>query len=179
MMELNGTKTQANLISAFSGESQAANKYAYYASKAEREGYQEIAAIFRETANNEREHAKIWFKELNGGIQDTAKNLADAAAGEHYEWTEMYAAFAEDARREGFAELASLFSMVASIEKHHEERYLRLLQSLEENTVFHKQEKATWICQNCGYIFEGESAPPVCPVCRHPQGYFAVCREDG
>lgn len=176
-MDLNGTKTQANLVSAFAGESQAANKYAYYAAKAEKDGYQEIAAIFRETAKNEHEHAKIWFKELNGGLQSTGQNLLDAAAGEHYEWTEMYAAFAEDARREGFAELTSLFSMVASIEKHHEERYRRLLQAVEQDSVFHKKEKTRWICQNCGYILEGESAPPVCSVCRHPQGYFAVYKE--
>lgn len=176
-MELNNTKTQANLIAAFSGESQAANKYSYYAKKAEKEGYQQIAKIFWETAQNEREHAKIWFKELNGGIHSTAQNLTDAAAGEHYEWTEMYAAFAEDARREGFAELASLFSMVALIEKHHEERYRGLLAQLQEDTLFHKAKPARWICQNCGYICEGENAPSVCPVCRHPQGYFSELGE--
>lgn len=172
-MELNNTKTQANLIAAFSGESQAANKYAYYAQKAEKEGYQQIANIFWETAKNEREHAKIWFKELNGGIRSTDQNLTDAAAGEHYEWTEMYAAFAEDARREGFAELAGLFSMVALIEKHHEQRYRDLLEQLQQGTLFHKEEKTRWICQNCGYIYEGENAPAVCPVCRHPQGIFS------
>lgn len=172
-MNLDNTKTQANLIAAFSGESQAANKYAYYAQKAEKEGYQQIASIFWETAKNEREHAKLWFKELNGGIHATDQNLTDAAAGEHYEWTEMYAAFAEDARREGFAELASLFSMVALIEKHHEERYRGLLEQLRQGTLFHREEKTRWICQNCGYIHEGENAPPVCPVCRYPQGFFS------
>ncbi len=177
-MKLEGTKTQANLISAFSGESQAANKYAYYAAQAEQEGYRQIAAVFRETAQNEREHAKLWFKELNGGIRPTAENLLDAATGEHYEWTEMYAAFAEEARAEGFAELASLFAMVGSIEKRHEERYRRLLGEVEEGRVFRRAEKTLWICQNCGYLVESESAPPVCPVCRYPQGTFAAYTGD-
>lgn len=171
-MNLEGTKTQANLQAAFAGESQARNKYTFYASQAKKEGYEQISALFLETANNEKEHAKMWFKLLHEGIPTTAENLKDAAAGENYEWTDMYASFAKDAREEGFDHIAKLFELVAEIEKEHEERYLALLKNLEEKKVFKKDEKTVWICRNCGYIFEGEEAPLVCPTCAHPQAFF-------
>ena len=166
-MELRGSKTEANLITAFSGESQATNKYTYYASKAKSEGYGQIGAIFEETAGNEREHAKLWFKALNGGIADTLENLRDAATGEHYEWSDMYAEFAKTAREEGFDELAFLFEGVANIEKTHEERYLRLVQNIEEGLVFERGGEMIWVCRNCGHIHCGSSAPQVCPICKH------------
>ncbi len=173
MENLKGTKTEANLMAAFAGESQARNKYTYFASKAKKEGYEQIAALFTETANNEKEHAKIWFKLLNG-IGDTKENLKSAAAGENYEWTDMYAGFAKDAKAEGFDKIAFLFEEVGKIEKEHEERYLNLLKNLEEEKVFTKEETVVWQCANCGYIVEGEVAPNVCPVCTHPQAYFQM-----
>lgn len=174
MSNLKGTKTEANLLAAFAGESQARNKYTYYASKAKKEGYEQIAALFLETANNEKEHAKIWFKLLHDGVADTATNLKDAAAGENYEWTDMYATFAKEAREEGFEKIAYLFEAVGRIEKEHEERYLALLANLEEGKVFKKEEKQVWQCANCGFIHEGTNAPEKCPVCDHPQAYFQV-----
>ena len=171
-MNLKGTKTEKNLQEAFSGESQARNKYTYYASKAKKEGYSQIAALFEETAGNEKEHAKLWFKLLHEGIGSTEENLKDAASGEHYEWTDMYATFAKEAREEGFDHIAFLFEEVAKIEKEHEERYLKLLNNLQGNTVFQKDEEIVWICSNCGHIHRGKEAPQVCPVCAHPQGYF-------
>lgn len=172
-MEFKGSRTEANLMAAFAGESQARNKYTYYASKAKKEGYQQIAAIFEETANNEKEHAKIWFKELHGGaIADTMTNLADAASGEKYEWTEMYKEFAEVAKEEGFDRLATLFAMVADIEKEHEERYNTLLASLKDGMVFEDTDEVVWVCRNCGHIHVGKKAPELCPVCAHPQAYF-------
>lgn len=172
-MELKGSKTEQNLMAAFAGESQARNKYTYYSSKAKKEGYVQIANIFEETANNEKEHAKIWFKLLHGdNIPDTAENLKDAAAGENYEWTSMYAEFAKVAKEEGFAQIAARFSLVAKIEKEHEERYLALLKNIKENKVFEKPEKVYWKCGNCGYIYEGTKAPEICPVCSHPKSYF-------
>ena len=175
MKELKGSKTEKNLLAAFAGESQARNKYTYYASKARKDGYEQIASIFEETAVNEKEHAKIWFKLLHdGGIPTTTANLADAAAGEHYEWTDMYAGFAKDARDEGFAKIAALFEMVAKIEKAHEERYRKLLANIEGGTVFSKDGDTVWQCGNCGHIVIGKKAPEVCPVCEHPQSYFAV-----
>lgn len=172
-MEFKGSRTEANLMAAFAGESQARNKYTYYASKAKKEGYQQIAAIFEETAGNEKEHAKIWFKELNNGeVPDTLTNLADAAAGENYEWTEMYKQFAEEAREEGFTRIAALFEMVGKIEKEHEERYKKLLASLQGGIVFEDTEEVVWVCRNCGHIHVGKKAPVVCPVCKHPQAYF-------
>lgn len=172
-MEFKGSRTEANLMAAFAGESQARNKYTYYASKAKKEGYQQIAAIFEETAGNEKEHAKIWFKELNNGeVPDTLTNLADAAAGENYEWTEMYKQFAEEAREEGFTRIAALFEMVGKIEKEHEERYKKLLSSLEGGIVFEDTDEVVWVCRNCGHIHVGKKAPAVCPVCKHPQAYF-------
>ncbi len=175
-MNLKGTKTEANLMAAFAGESQARNKYTYYASKAKKEGFEQIAAIFTETANNEKEHAKMWFKLLHDGqIADTITNLKDAAAGENYEWTDMYASFAKDAREEGFDHIAYLFEAVGKIEKEHEERYLQLCKNIEEGKVFSKDgTKQAWICRNCGHIHFGESAPEVCPVCSHPQAYFEL-----
>ena len=173
-MDLKGTKTEGNLLAAFIGESQATNKYTYYASKAKKEGYAQIAAIFEETASNEREHAKIWFKLLHEGIGETKENLQDAAAGENYEWTDMYKNFAKEAREEGFNHIAFLFEEIAKIEKEHEERYRKLYQNLDTNQVFHKEEKVQWICRNCGHIHEGSEAPKVCPVCVHPQAYFEV-----
>lgn len=172
-MNLKGTKTEANLQTAFAGESQARNKYTYYASKAKKEGYEQIAALFLETANNEKEHAKIWFKLLDG-IGDTAANLADAAAGENYEWTDMYAKFAAEAKEEGFTRIAFLFEQVGLIEKEHEARYLKLLANVEGDKVFAKDEKVVWQCANCGYIHEGEKAPEVCPVCAHPKAFFQI-----
>lgn len=175
-MELKGSKTEANLKEAFAGESMARNKYTYYASKARKEGYVQIANLFEETAINEKEHAKIWFKLLqeNGEVPETAINLKDAAAGEHYEWTDMYANFAKDAREEGFSKIATLFEMVAAIEKHHEERYLDLLKNVEGGLVFSREGDQMWKCSNCGHIVIGKKAPGLCPVCNHPQAYFEL-----
>ncbi len=172
-MELKGSKTEENLLKAFAGESQARNKYTYYASKAKKDGYEQIAAIFEETANNEKEHAKLWFKELNGGvIPDTIVNLEDAASGENFEWTDMYKEFAEVAKEEGFDRIADLFEKVGEIEKHHEERYLKLLQNIKDERVFHKDGDKIWICRNCGYVYTGKDALEVCPVCKHPQSFM-------
>ncbi len=171
MSKYAGTKTEANLMEAFAGESQARNKYTYFASKAKKEGYEEIAAIFEETANNEKEHAKMWFKKL-GGIGTTAENLKAAAGGENGEWTEMYPRMAKEAREEGFDDVAALFEGVAAIEKNHEARYKRLLAALEGDAVFNDEEEVVWICRNCGHEYVGKSAPKVCPVCAHPQAYF-------
>ena len=168
-----GTKTEKNLEAAFAGESQARNKYTYFASKAKKEGYEQIAALFLKTADNEKEHAKLWFKELNG-IGDTKENLSDAADGENYEWTDMYEEFAKTADEEGFPELAAKFRGVAAIEKAHEERYRALLKNIEMQEVFKKSEVKVWECRNCGHIVVGTSAPEVCPVCNHPQAYFEV-----
>ena len=172
-MELKGSKTEANLWKAFAGESMARNKYTYFASKAKKEGYEQIAAIFEETAGNEKEHAKLWFKEL-GGIGDTMANLKSAAAGEHEEWTEMYKEMAETAREEGFEKLAFLFEGVLKIEKEHEERYLALAENLANSQVFAREEQQVWQCSNCGYTYIGKSAPLKCPVCAHPQAYFEL-----
>ncbi|MGI5897001.1 MAG: rubrerythrin [Oscillospiraceae bacterium] len=172
--KLKGTKTEANLMTAFAGESQARNKYTYYASKAKKDGYEQIAALFLETANNEKEHAKIWFKLLHDGIPDTAANLLDAAEGENYEWTDMYATFAKEAREEGFDDIAFLFEGVAKIEKEHEERYRALLKNVKEGLVFSKDGDQIWQCSNCGHIVIGKKAPEVCPVCAHPQAYFQI-----
>lgn len=175
MKDIKGTKTEQNLQIAFAGESQARNKYTYYASKAKKEGYVQIANIFEETAGNEKEHAKMWFKLLNGGsIKDTISNLKDAATGENYEWTDMYDTFAKEAREEGFDDIAFLFEEVGKIEKEHEERYLQLLKNIEEGQVFKKGEVVVWKCLNCGHIHVGETAPEVCPVCNHPQSYFEL-----
>ena len=175
MANLKGTKTEANLQAAFAGESQARNKYNYYASKARKDGYEQIAELFEETANNEKEHAKIWFKLLHGGaVPDTLPNLTDAAAGENYEWTDMYAGFAKEARAEGFEDIAKLFEMVADIEKHHEERYLKLLANINEGIVFSRDGDMIWQCGNCGHLVIGKSAPEVCPVCDHPKAYFRI-----
>ena len=174
MPELKGSKTEKNLMTAFAGESQARNKYTYYASKARKDGYVQIANIFEETANNEKEHAKMWFKLLHGGIGSTIENLKDAAAGENYEWTDMYAAFAREAREEGFDEIAGLFEGVAAIEKEHEERYLKLLANVEGGLVFSREEDMIWQCSNCGHVCIGKKAPEVCPVCAHPQSYFEL-----
>ena len=174
-MELKGSKTEQNLMTAFAGESQARNKYTYYASKAKKDGYEQLAAIFEETANNEKEHAKLWFKELhNGEIPTTEENLKDAASGENYEWTEMYKEFAKTAKEEGFTRLAFLFEKVGEIEKHHEERYLTLLKNIEDDRVFKKDENKIWVCRNCGYVYEGEKALEVCPVCAHPKSFMEV-----
>ena len=172
-MELKGSKTERNLAEAFAGESQARNKYTYFASVAKKEGYQQIAAIFEETANNEKEHAKLWFKALQG-IGDTAANLKAAAEGEYYEWTDMYDRFAKEAEEEGFKALAAQFRMVAAIEKTHEERYRALLNNVEMQQVFEKAEETMWECRNCGHLVMGKKAPAVCPVCAHPQAYFEV-----
>ena len=178
-MEFKGSRTEANLMAAFAGESQARNKYTYYASKAKKDGYEQIAALFTETAENEKEHAKIWFKLLHdGGIPDTMANLADAAAGEHYEWTEMYATFAREAKEEGFDHIAFLFEEVAKIEKEHEERYRRLLANIEEGIVFSRDGDTIWKCRNCGHIVIGKQAPEVCPVCAHPKSYFEIKAEN-
>lgn len=174
MKELKGSKTEKNLQTAFAGESQARNKYTYYASKAKKDGYEQIAAIFEETANNEKEHAKLWFKLLNGGIKDTLTNLADAAAGENYEWTDMYATFAKEAKEEGFDNIAKMFEGVAAIEKRHEERYRKLIENIEGGLVFSRDGDAIWECRNCGHIHIGKTAPEVCPVCAHPQAYFEL-----
>ena len=174
-MELKGSKTEQNLMTAFAGESQARNKYTYYASKARKDGYEQIAAIFEETANNEKEHAKLWFKELHGGdIPDTMTNLEDAAAGENYEWTDMYKGFAETAKEEGFDRIAYLFESVAKIEKEHEERYLTLLKNVKDDRVFHKDGDKIWICRNCGHVYVGKDALDVCPVCNHPRSFMEV-----
>ena len=172
---LAGTKTEKNLQEAFAGESQARNKYTYYASKAKKDGFVQIAALFEETAANEKEHAKIWFKYLHGGsVPDTATNLEDAANGENFEWTDMYARMAKEAREEGFLEIAQKFEMVGAIEKHHEERYRKLLKNIQDKKVFSKDGDAVWQCANCGHIVIGKQAPEVCPVCDHPQSYFQV-----
>ena len=178
MKDLKGTKTEANLMAAFAGESQARNKYSYYASKAKKDGYVQIASIFEETANNEKEHAKIWFKLLHGGIPGTLENLADAAEGENYEWTEMYDQMAKDAREEGFNEIADLFEQVGKIEKEHEERYRKLIENIEGGLVFSRDEDMIWQCSNCGHIVIGKKAPEVCPVCAHPQSYFQIKAEN-
>ena len=172
-MELKGSKTEKNLMAAFAGESQARNKYTYFASVAKKEGYEQIAEIFNHTADNEKEHAKLWFKAL-GELGDTAKNLAAAAAGENYEWTDMYAGFAKDADEEGFVELAARFRAVAAIEKTHEERYRALLNNVDMKSVFAKSEMTMWECRNCGHLVMGKEAPEVCPVCAHPRSYFEV-----
>ena len=178
-MELKGSKTEANLMAAFAGESQARNKYTYYASKAKKDGYEQIAAIFEETANNEKEHAKMWFKELHGGsVPATLENLVDAANGENYEWTDMYAEFAETAREEGFDRIAFLFESVAAIEKEHEERYRKLIENIEGGLVFSRDGDKIWQCRNCGHIVIGKEAPEICPVCAHPKAYFEIKKEN-
>ena len=177
-MNLKGTKTEKNLMEAFAGESQARNKYTYYASKAKKEGYEQIAAFFLETADNEKEHAKIWFKLLHDGMPSTIENLKDAATGENWEWTDMYDRMAKEAKEEGFDDIARLFEGVAKIEKEHEERYLDLLKNVKENKVFNKAEKVVWQCANCGHIHFGEAALEVCPVCEHPKAYFQVKAEN-
>lgn len=178
-MQLKGSKTEANLWAAFAGESQARNKYTYYASKAKKDGYVQIANIFEETAANEKEHAKIWFKLLHGGaVPSTAENLADAADGENYEWTDMYAGFAKEAKEEGFDDIAYLFEEVAKIEKEHEERYRKLLANVEGGLVFSREEDCIWQCSNCGHIVIGRKAPEECPVCAHPKAYFQIKAEN-
>ena len=177
MKELKGTKTEQNLWTAFAGESQARNKYTYFASVAKKEGYVQISKLFEETANNEKEHAKIWFKLLKG-IGNTAENLRSAAEGENYEWTDMYAGFAETAEKEGFPQLAAKFRLVAAIEKHHEERYRALLKNVETAQVFEKSEVKVWECRNCGHLIVGTKAPQLCPTCAHPQSYFEVNAEN-
>ena len=178
-MDLKGSKTEKNLLAAFAGESQARNKYTYYAARAKKDGLEQIANIFLETADNEKEHAKIWFKLLNNGeIKDTATNLKDAANGENYEWTDMYKNFAQTAKEEGFDKIAYLFEAVGEIEKAHEERYLTLLKNLETNKVFERDGKVYWQCRNCGHIHEGASAPEVCPVCSHPKAFFEIKKQN-
>lgn len=177
MSKYAGTKTEANLQAAFAGESQARNKYTYFASVARKEGYEQIADIFQMTADNEKEHAKLWFKELEG-LGDTKENLEAAAAGENYEWTDMYEEFAKTAEEEGFTALAKRFRMVAAIEKRHEERYRALMQNIETASVFEKSEVKIWECRNCGHIVVGTKAPEVCPVCAHPKAYFEICAEN-
>lgn len=173
-MELKGSKTEANLMAAFAGESQARNKYTYYAGQAKKDGYNQIAAFFEETADNEKEHAKIWFKLLHGGMPGTEDNLKDGAHGENFEWTEMYPEFAKIAKEEGFDKIAYLFEAVAKIEKSHEERYNKLIENLKSAKIFAKDEKQVWLCRNCGHIHYGEKAPEQCPVCDHPRAYFEV-----
>ncbi len=178
-MELKGSKTEKNLMEAFAGESQARNKYTYFASKAKKEGYVQIAKIFEETAGNEKEHAEIWYKYLHGGsVGTTAQNLADAAAGENYEWTDMYDRMAKEAREEGFFEIAARFEMVGKIEREHEERYRKLLKNVEEGLVFSREGDMIWQCSNCGHIVVGKKAPQLCPVCSHPQAYFEIKKEN-
>ena len=178
-MELKGSKTEKNLMAAFAGESQAHTKYLYYASKAKKDGYVQMANLFEETALNEKEHAKIWFKLLHEGeVPDTMTNLKDAANGENYEWTDMYATFAKEAQEEGFTRIAKLFEMVAKIEKEHEERYRKLLKNIEDGVVFSKENDTVWQCANCGHIIIGKKAPKICPVCDHPQSYFQVRAEN-
>ena len=179
MSKYAGTQTEKNLEAAFAGESQARNKYTYYASKAKKDGFEQIAALFLKTADNEKEHAKMWFKELHdGAVPDTATNLKDAADGENYEWTDMYAGFAKTAEEEGFKELAAKFRLVAEIEKHHEERYRALLKNVEAQEVFQKSEVKVWECRNCGHIVVGTKAPQICPACAHPQSYFEIHAEN-
>ena len=178
-MELKGSKTEANLMAAFAGESQAHTKYEYYASQAKKDGYEQIAAIFEETSKNEKEHAKLWFKYLHGGsIPDTVTNLKDAASGENYEWTDMYKEFAKTAKEEGFDEIAYLFESVGTNKKTHEERYLKLVGNIEDNLVFQRGEEKVWICRNCGHIYVGKEAPKVCPVCKHPQSFMEIKSEN-
>ena len=179
MPELKGTKTEANLMAAFAGESQARNKYTYYASVAKKEGYEQLAAIFLETADNEKEHAKLWFKHLHGGsIPTTTDNLVDAASGENYEWTTMYKEFAEVAREEGFNEIATQMELVGKVEKEHEERYRAYLDNIKADAVFVKEDVVLWRCRNCGYIHVGKAAPQVCPACKHPQAYFEIAAKN-
>ncbi len=179
MKDLKGTKTEQNLKEAFAGESMARNKYSYFASKAKKDGYVQIASIFEETAANEKEHAKMWYKLLNGGkVSDTKTNLADAASGENFEWTDMYDRMAKEAREEGFPEIAEKFEQVAAIEKHHEERYRKLLKNIEDEIVFSRDGDVIWQCANCGHIVIGKKAPEVCPVCDHPQSYFQIKAEN-
>ena len=173
-MDLKGSRTEANLMSAFAGESMATNKYTYFASKARKDGYEQIAAIFEETAGNEREHAKLWYKIIHGGIGDTLENLGHAAEGENYEWTDMYDRFAREAKEEGFDAIAGLFEKIAAIEKQHEERYRKLIQNIEEGLVFSRDGDTIWICRNCGHVVIGKQAPQVCPVCGHPQSFFEI-----
>ncbi len=178
-MELKGSKTEKNLMEAFAGESQARNKYTYYASKAKKDGYEQIAAIFTETADNEKEHAKLWFKLLHDGeVPDTVQNLKDAANGENYEWTDMYDKFAKEAKEEGFTKIAYLFEAVGKIEKEHEERYKKLLENIENGLVFSKDGDRIWKCRNCGHICIGKQAPEVCPVCAHPKSFFEIKAEN-
>ena len=178
-MELKGSKTEENLMKAFAGESQARNKYTYFASKAKKDGYEQIAAIFEETANNEKEHAKMWYKELHGGsVPSTIDNLKEAADGENYELTDMYEEFAKTAEEEGFKSIALKFRQVAAIEKHHEERYRKLLKNIDDEVVFSRDDEKIWICRNCGHIVVGKKAPDVCPVCAHPQSYFEIKAEN-
>ena len=178
MKTLKGSKTEQNLLTAFAGESMARNKYSYYASKAKKEGFVQIANIFEETANNEKEHAKMWFKLLHDGVPSTAENLLDAANGENYEWTDMYATFAKEAREEGFEEIANKFELVAAVEREHEERYRKLLANVEGKLVFSREGDAIWQCLNCGHIMVGKAAPEICPVCDHPQSYFQLKAEN-
>ena len=179
MKELKGTKTEKNLLEAFAGESQARNKYSYFASRAKKDGYEQIAALFEETANNEKEHAKLWFKYLEGGaIQDTMTNLKSAAEGENYEWTDMYERMAREAEEEGFTEIAAKMRGVAAIEKHHEERYMQLLKNIEEGVVFTREGDKIWKCRNCGHIVIGKKAPELCPVCAHPKSYFEIAAQN-
>ena len=174
-MNLKGSKTEQNLMMAFAGESQARNKYTYFASKAKKDGYEQIAALFEETANNEKEHAKMWYKELHeGAIPDTVSNLKEAADGENYEWTDMYEEFAKTAEEEGFKALALRFRQVGAIEKHHEERFRKLLKNIDDEVVFSRDEECIWICRNCGHVVVGKRAPEVCPVCAHPKSYFEL-----
>ena len=179
MKDLKGSKTEQNLMTAFAGESQAHTKYQYYASKAKKDGYVQMSEIFLETSRNEKEHAKLWFKYLHGGeVPTTSQNLEDAANGENYEWTDMYDTFAKEAREEGFLEIAHKFEMVAAIEKHHEERYRKLLKNIEDEVVFSREGDVVWQCSNCGHIVIGKKAPGVCPVCNHPQSYFQIEAEN-
>jgi len=178
MKTLKGSKTEQNLLTAFAGESMARNKYSYYASKAKKEGFVQIANIFEETANNEKEHAKMWFKLLHDGMPSTAENLLDAANGENYEWTDMYATFAKEAHEEGFEEIANKFELVAAVEREHEERYRKLLANVEGKLVFSREGDAIWQCLNCGHIMVGKDAPEICPVCDHPQSYFQLKAEN-
>ena len=178
-MELKGSKTEQNLMKAFAGESQARNKYTYFASKAKKDGYEQIAALFEETANNEKEHAKMWYKELHDGvIPDTISNLNEAALGENYEWTDMYEEFAKTAEEEGFKALALKFRQVGAIEKHHEERFRKLLKNINDEVVFSRDEEKIWICRNCGHVVVGKKAPEICPVCAHPKSYFELKAEN-
>ena len=175
MNNLKGTKTEKNLLAAFAGESQAAIKYGYYASRAKKDGYEQIAGIFQETSGNEKEHAKLWFKALHdGSVPDTSSNLFDAAEGEHYEWSDMYKEFAKEAEEEGFSALAKQFEAVGAVEKSHEERYRTLLNNIKENSVFSKNTKEVWICRNCGHLYDGNNAPDMCPVCIHPKAFFEI-----